>query len=891
MLDSRRCFAWFAGLVFSATVLSSYAQISANGYIDTAFNPSCVNTPSADFTTRALLVQADGRILAGGNYTTAVGACRNGIVRLRTNGVTDTTFDSFLQPGSFVTGIATQSTGKIIVSGFMGSGGTTFPIARLGLNGALDNSFLRLGDAGLVGNAVLVQPDDKLIVAGSFTVGNSSSGFIARLKNSNNAGDLDPTFANGSSVTDGGVSVQGIGALAYQSGKILVGGSFTTYNDGTGVSNRSGLARLNDDGSLDKTFRAPLTNADVRAILLQPDGKILLAGSFTTQDGAGHCLTRLNANGTRDTSFTPDAVGVTALSLALEPDGKILVGHTLGVMRVTTNGLVDTTFGPRNADGFLGTRADFASAVARSMESNILVGARSVTVNTTSRRGIIRLFGNVPPPPTIVALSTNLTVDAGTNVTFSVLATGAPPISYQWRKNGTKLTGATSTNLTLLDVDSTDTGYYSVIASNPGGSTTSSVVRLTVNFFVSPISVTVQPVNGGTVTPDFDGRGLEIGRTYTFTAKPAKGFLFTNWSGFETASTPVLTFVMQSNEVLQANFVPSPFIPVRGAYAGLFYDTNAPAHENAGAFALTLDDRGGFKGTVTMGRAKRKFRGTFSLERVAVVTIPATTTLPPLELALALDTAAGFIDGTVAIGTNAPATLAAFRKVFSAKLNPVPHAGLYNAALPSTNDPALAPPGDGYVPLSISTSGRVSGKGALADGSGWSVVSATSVEGWVPVYASLYSGAGSIFGWLTVTNTGGANDVAGTLWWKKPGGLSSLIHPAGITNRIDTIGSRFVPVAKGTPVLNLPAGAAVLSYGNLPDSITNAITLGGDNRILGSNALVLTFSTTKGTMVGSFIDPTTARKRTVKGVVLPNQNQARGFFLGTDEGGAVLVGE
>jgi uncharacterized delta-60 repeat protein len=884
MLDSRRCFAWFAGLVFSATVLSTHAQISANGYIDAAFNPSCVNTPSAGFTTRSLFVLGDGRILAGGNYSTAFGACRNGILRLRTNGVTDTTFVSPLPVGNFVTGIATQSNGRIIISGGLSDFSSTFPVARLGLNGTMDGSFAHISNPGLIGNAVLVLPNDKVIIAGST---GSTNGFVARL---NVNGAVDDTFAGGTAVTDIGPSFLGIGALALQSDKILVGGSFTFYFDGVVQSNRSGLARLNDDGSLDKTFRAPLTNADVRAILLQPDGKILVAGSFTTHDGAGQCLARLHANGTRDTSFTPDAVGVTALSLALEPDGKILVGHTLGIMRVTTNGVVDTTFGPRNADGFLGTRADFASAVAKSVEGNILVGARSVTVNTTSRRGLIRLFGNLPPPPTIVALSTNLTVDAGTNVTFSVMATGAPPISYQWRKNGTKLTGATSTNLTLLDVDSTDTGNYTVIASNPGGSTTSSVVRLTVNFFLSPISVTVNPVIGGTVSPDFSGRALEIGRIYTLTAKPAKGYLFTNWSGFETSSNPILTFTMQSNEVLQANFVPSPFIPVRGAYAGLFYDTNAPAHENAGAFALTLDDRGGFKGTVTMGRAKRKFRGTFSLERVAVVTIPATTTLPALQLALALDTANGFIDGTVAIGTNAPSTLAAFRKVFSAKLNPVPHAGLYHAALPSTNDPALAPPGDGYVPLSVSTSGRVSGKGALADGSGWSVVSATSAEGWVPVYASLYSGAGSIFGWLTVTNTG-ANDVTGTLWWKKPGGLSSLIHPAGITNRIDTIGSRFVPVAKGTPVLNLPAGVTVLSYGNLPDSITNAITLGGDNRILGSNALVLTFSTTKGTMVGSFIDPTTARKRTVKGVALPNQNQARGFFLGTDEGGAVFVGE
>ena len=170
--------------------------------------------------------------------------------------------------------------------------------------------------------------------------------------------------------------------------------------------------------------------------------------------------------------------------------------------------------GPGNADGFLGTKADFAGAVAKSVEGNVLVGARTVTVGATERRGVIRLFGNLPPPPVIVALSTNATVDAGTNVTFSVMATGAPPLSFQWRKNGLKLNGETGTNLALVDIDSTVAGNYTVVVSNPGGSITSSVVRLSVNFFLSPISITIQPVTGGSVSPNFQNHALEIGRDY-----------------------------------------------------------------------------------------------------------------------------------------------------------------------------------------------------------------------------------------------------------------------------------------------------------------------------------------------------------------------------------------
>ena len=884
MLDSRRCSAFFAALFLAVAVIPTRAQISANGYIDTAFNPPCVANQSTLIATRALLVLGDGRILAGGNFARAVGACQNGILRLRTNSATDTTFNSPLQLNSFVTGLATQSDGRIIISGRLTDFTTTFPVARLGANGAMDGSFAHITDAGLIGNAVVVQPDGKVIIAGS---AGTTAGFIRRLDGG--TGARDHSFSNSLAVTEAGPTGEGIGALALQSGKVLVGGSFTFYYDGVVQSNRSGLARLNDDGTLDKTFRAPLTNADVRAILVQPDGKILVAGSFTTHDGAGNCLARLNANGTRDASFTPDAVGVTALSLALEPDGKILVGHDLGIMRVTTNGLVDTTFGPRNADGFLGTRGVYAFAVAKSLEGNVLVGASSVSFSATTRRGVVRLFDNLPPRPTIVALSTNTAVDAGTNVTFSVMATGAPPISYQWRKKGVKITGATSTNLTLLDVDSTDVGDYTVIVTNPGGSVTSAVVVLRVNFFLSTIAVTIQPQNGGSVSPSFQNRALEIGREYTLTAKPFKGFLFTNWSGFETSSNPALTFTMRTNEFLQANFVPSPFIPVRGAYTGLFYDPDAPAHENAGGFALTLDDKGGFGGTVRMGRSIRRFRGTFSLERVATVNIPGTTALPSLALALELDTQAGAISGTVTMGTNAPSALVAFRNPFSARLNPALNAGFYNVALPSTNYPALAPPGDGFLPLTITTAGRVSGRGVLADGTPWSVVSATSADAWVPVYVPLYSGAGSIFGWLSVTNTG-ANDVTGVLWWKKPGGLRGAIHPAGITNRMDTLGSLFVRGTNGTPLLNLTNDVVILSGGNLADSITIPISLGGNNKITGSNSLTLTLSTAKGALTGSFIDPATAKKRTVKGVVLPNQNQARGFFLGVDEGGGVYVG-
>lgn len=887
MLAPRRSILLLAAFSFLAAGFAR-AQIRSEGYIDTAFGSACLTNLVTAEATRALAVQPNDHVLVGGTFNSSV-ACANAIVRLKPTGARDTTFSSLFISGDWVNAIAVQPDGKILVAGFLRNGASSFAVARLNTNGTLDTTFSRVvNGANFIMTSLALQPDGRVVVAGyeySTATNSVTIGHVVRL---NTNGTVDTSFAAG--LTPQTTLGQGFSVATLQSGKVIVGGTFKGFSANGVQFTRDGLIRLLADGTVDAPFNPFISNSDIRAVLVQPDDKILVAGLFRVE-GADRMLMRLNNDGTRDTSFAMlDSTGGSfGVSLLRQPDGKLLFGHNFGVIRLLTNGAVDSTFGPRNDALGLGTAASLPTALARNSEGNIYVSAVVVRVNNTRRQAVARIFGTIPPPPVIVQQPASQTVLAGTNVTLSIVATGAPPVLYQWRKNGKALTGATNDTLTLEDVDSTDTGDFTVVASSLGSSVTSAVARLQVVFFVSPITVTVSA--GGIVKPNYNGKELEIGRTYTMTAVPARGFLFTNWSGFETSANPVLTFVMQSNEVLFANFVPSPFIPVRGAYTGLFYDTNAPAHGTAGAVDLTLDDRGGFRGTVRMGKVRRKFSGKFSLDRVAVATIPATSTRPAISLSLELDTVLGWVNGEVTIGTNAtPSTLSAFRKVFSSKSNPAPHAGRYHAVVPGADAMSPAPAGDGFVPLAVSTSGRVSGKGVLADGTSWSVVSATATNAWVPVYVSLYSGAGSIYGWLSVTNTG-SNDVAGALWWTKPAGVRGALHPAGFSNVIATLGSRFTAVPKGTNVLNLPAGVAILDGGNLAESITNLFTLGIDNKITGNPALSLTLSGSKGTLTGSFTDPATARKRTVRGLVLPNQNQARGFFLGSDESGRVWVGE
>jgi uncharacterized delta-60 repeat protein len=144
-------------------------------------------------------------------------------------------------------------------------------------------------------------------------------------------GDLDLSFNSGSGA-DGWV-----GFVAIQpDGKVLIGGSFTTFN---GV-NRNGIARLNADGSLDTSYvpvELPYGNA---SMALQADGKLLVGGY------SGLC--RLNTDGSLDSSFTSETTGGGPYggTLALQPDGKVVViaDYGFSIARLNADGSLDSSF-------------------------------------------------------------------------------------------------------------------------------------------------------------------------------------------------------------------------------------------------------------------------------------------------------------------------------------------------------------------------------------------------------------------------------------------------------------------------------------------------------------------------------------------------------------------
>jgi uncharacterized delta-60 repeat protein len=446
------------------------ARLNADGTLDTSFDPG------ANAQVIALSIQADGKILMGGSFTTLGGGgtgtvVRNRIARLNPDGSLDTTFD----PGANnnVQALAVQADGKILAGGdftMFGGGGTGTVarnrVARVNSDGTLDS--LDPGANDHV-KSLVVQPNGKILVGGDFTkLGGGGSGVTLRnhLGRLNSDGALDAGF-------DPGANSTAVITLVLQAdGKIVVGGTFTTLGGGgTGTTPRNFVGRLYADGSLDTNFD-PGANGSVRAVAAQTDGKILFGGDFTTIGGGGtgtvprNRIARINPDGTLDTAFDPGANGEIN-ALLVQPDGKILVA---GNFTMLGGGGTGTTLrnhlGRLNADGTLDTTFTHGGnravlALALQVDGKILIGG-----------DFTKLTGSPSTPRTHIArLNSDSTADTsfdpGANRTvrsFAVQANGAILVGGDFTTLGGGGTGTTTRKrIGRLNSDGTlDTSF------NPG---------------------------------------------------------------------------------------------------------------------------------------------------------------------------------------------------------------------------------------------------------------------------------------------------------------------------------------------------------------------------------------------------------------------------------------
>lgn len=305
----------------------------------------------------AMAVQPDGRIIVAGDFSLVNGSARAGIARFMANGALDETFNPSV--GTGIETLALQNDGKILVGGFftIAGGQTRNRIARLNADGSLDTAFNPNVDGPV--NAISLMPDGRIFIGGLFTqVGGQPRVNIARLHDDGSVGGFDTGFF--------GYTLSGeVESIALQpDGKIIVGGSFTS----AGSSNR--VARINTDGSLDTTFTASVDDR-VLALALQPDGKVLVGGDFSLVNGTSRQqLARLNANGTLDTTFDAGlayqsgAQPARVNSITLQADGDIFIAGLFteaggatrhSIARLRPDGTADTDFtGPASAFSITG---------------------------------------------------------------------------------------------------------------------------------------------------------------------------------------------------------------------------------------------------------------------------------------------------------------------------------------------------------------------------------------------------------------------------------------------------------------------------------------------------------------------------------------------------------
>ncbi len=343
----------------SATVVTRnyIARINPDGNIDAGYNP----TPN--FTVNTVALQSDGKIVAGGGFTTLQPNSgvdvftRSGIARINTDGTLDQNFNPNVN--SAVNAVVLLPNGQMLVGGSFttvqpNAAGTVYTrnnLARINSDGALDLTFDPNANGAVT--TIAVQADGQYLLGGNFTAlqPNATGAAVTRnhLARIGANGALDPNFnpdVNGSVIAllarpDGTVIVGGSFTDLQLNGALYVGGNFANIG-GVGARN---LAALNENGSVNPTFQ-PRPDGAVNALLVQSDGKVVVAGAFTNIAGAARGgLARFNADGSLDTAFAPAAAPGPLLALALQPDGKILVsGDNGSLFRLNANGSVDAAF-------------------------------------------------------------------------------------------------------------------------------------------------------------------------------------------------------------------------------------------------------------------------------------------------------------------------------------------------------------------------------------------------------------------------------------------------------------------------------------------------------------------------------------------------------------------
>jgi uncharacterized delta-60 repeat protein len=509
---------------YNGEVRNRITRLNANGSLDLSFNNSGVG---ANNNVRTSAMEASGKIVIGGDLTSYNGLARGRIARLNTDGSLDLTFNPGTGANSSVETTAIQSDGKIIIGGSFTSynGVVRNRLARLNTDGSLDMTF---NSGGVGANdgvfSTMVQSDGRIVIGGLFTTYNGAArGGVARL---NADGSLDLTFNNSGAGTNGSPVLS---SLVQADGKIIIGGSFTSYNGE--VRNR--VARLNGDGSLDPNFNSVAgANGGVAAIVVQADGRILIGGAFTSYNGEPrNRVARLNPDGSLDLTFNSvPGANNTVRTIVVQPDGEIIIGGLFTTYNdlsrnciVRVDGDLFVTWGPNDFSNKILTLPIVDDALFEGSETlNLTLGARGGTfLGTTSNATLTITDNDTAPTPSPSPSPTPTATPSPTPLTQPVVLTTDQVELKSWT-----LEGRTYIYVKLLfpDAGYSVTSWGQAVRTGSDFSANASVERFT-GPSVLAVTTTAQiydlgPLAAGSYTFTFKNSGVAV-RSLLFTVSSA----------------------------------------------------------------------------------------------------------------------------------------------------------------------------------------------------------------------------------------------------------------------------------------------------------------------------------------------------------------------------------
>ena len=384
--------------VVGGTLVASQSVVTVTlrdaGQRFTAFDATFFNT-----TVKTIAPLVGGKVLIGGVLGTGI---LGNIARLNADGTNDSTFLKGTGFNGEVLSIVVQSNGQILVGGAFTSYNSTpcNRLVRLSSNGAVDGAFVTAMGVGADATvtAIAIETTGKILVGGDFTT--FAGGTMEGLVRLTALGARDTT----SSLTlpfepSWSTSVNAL--IAQDDGKIMAAGTF--YHNPVATGFHSGIARLNATGSRDTSFdpdaglHGPATN-DLRTaqtIIRQPDGKYLVAGSFEKYDeNPAPNIARVNSNGTFDSSFVPPAFNNNITALSLQPSGAIAVG---GWFTSPVSGLERLLAnGTVDANFQQGTGPNGSIyALAQDSDRALWVGGNFYSYNGVSNWPVVKVAGGV----------------------------------------------------------------------------------------------------------------------------------------------------------------------------------------------------------------------------------------------------------------------------------------------------------------------------------------------------------------------------------------------------------------------------------------------------------------------------------------------------------------